>query len=187
MKKLVSLVALSFLLVACSTKQEQTTSSSQPSEQATVASQDKKDVLDLTLKDKDGNDVKLSDYKGKKIYINVWASWCGPCKAELPELEEVYQEFKDKEDYAFLSVTSPSDEEFANANPADSSKEDILAEAKKAGITYPVLFDTKDQVMTGLDIAAFPTHYFINSDGTVQTHLGGLTKDNLKTFLENMK
>lgn len=191
MKKLVSVMALAMLLVGCATKTDQST---QPADKEATAEQTlgtsemTQNNLDFTVKDKDGNDVKLSDYKGKKVYLNVWASWCGPCKHEMPELEEVYQAFKDKEDYAFLSVTSPDDKEFANSNPADASKETILATAKKAGVTYPVLFDTKDQAMSALAISAFPTHYFINSDGTVHTtYMGGLTKEGLTQFLEELK
>lgn len=145
-------------------------------------------TLDFSIKDKDGNDVHLADYKGKKIYINVWATWCGPCLREIPELEEVYQEYKDKEDYVFLSITSPDDAEFGNTNPADVSKEEILAKAEELGVHYPVLFDSQNQAKDNFGLAAFPTHIFINSDGTLKLVFAGqVQKNKLVELLEEMQ
>ncbi|WP_029176173.1 TlpA family protein disulfide reductase [Streptococcus suis] len=186
MKKLVSiavcLLASCFILTACSLLPLVGPSSTESTLQANQPV-----TLDFSLKDKDGNDVNLADYKGKKIYINVWATWCGPCQREIPELEEVYQEYKDKEDYVFLSITSPKDAEFANTNPADVSKDEILEKASELGATYPVLFDTKVQAMTHFGIAAFPTHILINSDGTLKVSFAGqVQKDKLVELLEEM-
>ncbi|MFA9413368.1 TlpA family protein disulfide reductase [Streptococcus sp. E29BA] len=140
---------------------------------------------DVTLVDKDGKSVSLKDYAGKKIYINVWASWCGPCKQEIPELEKVYQNFKDKDDYVFLSVVSPNDNKFNNQRPMDSSEQEILSVAKDSKITYPVLFDTKDSFASQFGITSFPTHIIINSDGTVgQVMLGSTNEDILTKLLQ---
>lgn len=180
---LVSFLASCFLLTGCallplfsSKSYESTLKPNQPV------------TLDFSIKDKDGNDVHLADYKGKKIYINVWATWCGPCLREIPELEEVYQEYKDREDYVFLSITSPNDEVFENENPADVSKDEILSETDKLGIHYPVLFDSKDQAATNFGLAAFPTHILINSDGTLSRSFAGqIQKDKLMELLEEVK
>ncbi|MGQ7339521.1 TlpA family protein disulfide reductase [Streptococcus suis] len=187
MKKLVSIVVCllvsCFVLTACSLLPLVSPSSTESTLQANQPV-----TLDFSLKDKDGKDVNLADYKGKKIYINVWATWCGPCQREIPELEEVYQEYKDKEDYVFLSITSPKDAEFANTNPADVSKDEILEKASELGATYPVLFDTKDQAMTHFGIPAFPTHILINSDGTLKVSFAGqVQKDKLVELLEEMQ
>lgn len=132
---------------------------------------------EFTIKDRDGKEVSLADFKGKKIYINVWASWCGPCKQEIPELEQVYQKYKDKEDYAFLSVVSSSEAEFANSRPAEQSKDKILQVAKELGVTYPVLFDSKDQVFESYQIKAFPTQLFIDSKGTLVKKIEGQVRE----------
>ncbi|WP_105210286.1 TlpA family protein disulfide reductase [Streptococcus suis] len=187
MKKLLSIIACllasCFVLTACSLLPLVSPSSTESTLQANQPV-----TLDFSLKDKDGNDVNLADYKGKKIYINVWATWCGPCQREIPELEEVYQEYKDKEDFVFLSITSPEDAEFENTNPADVSKAEILEKASELGATYPVLFDTKDQAMTQFGIAAFPTHILINSDGTLKVSFAGqVQKDKLVQLLEEMQ
>lgn len=142
----------------------------------------------VSLMDQDGNAVSLNDYLGKKVYINIWASFCEPCKHEFPELEALYQEYKESDEVAFLSITSPNDSQFGNTNPADESKETILKVAQEGNITYPILFDTKDSMMQNFNIRAFPTHIILNSDGTINTvTLGGTTKDQLRQLLEKAK
>lgn len=147
-----------------------------------------KKAPDLSLVDKDGKPVTLADYAGKKIYINFWASWCKPCLEEMPQLEKVYQQYKDNPDYVFLSVTSPNDSKFGNNLAADEGQETILETAKKVGVTYPVLFDQKDSALMSYTIRAFPSHVFINSDGTVnKVFAGELSKELLEAGLKAMK
>ena len=182
MKKIALLLLASSVLGGCSLLLPSTMKESQ---EAAVSQ-----VVDaaVTVKDKDGMDVHLADYKGKKLYINVWASWCGPCMREIPELEEVYQLYKDKEDYVFLSLTSPNDALFGNSQPQDRSAEEILAVAKERGITYPVLFDSKDQAATHFALRAFPTHIFVNSDGTISKQFSGqIQKEQLIGQLEDLR
>lgn len=161
-------------------KKEETKTSEQ-----TNSKQTKKEAYNFIVKDIDGNDVKLSDFKGKKIYINIWASWCGPCIREIPELEKVYQEIKNNEDIVFISITSPSDAAFENMNPADETKKVILDKANELGVTYPVLFDFQDKVFTKYSVRAFPTHIFINSDGTINAQIPGMMNE--KTLSEHIK
>lgn len=192
MKKLTllatTLLSGALILTACS-KEEAKQENKQESSSETK-SEEKKVVqaFDFSAMDKDGNTIKLSDFKGKKVYINVWASWCGPCIREIPELEETYKKLKDKEDVVFLSITSPNDETFKNQNPADKDKATILAKANELGVTYPVLFDVNDRFMVNYTIRSFPTHIFINSDGTIGNKVvGGLTGETLEQELEKLK
>ena len=181
MKKTIFFLLLASSLGGCSLLLPSTMNQSQEVtvQQATDAA--------VTVKDKNGKDVHLADYKGKKLYINVWASWCGPCMREIPELEEVYQLYKDKEDYVFLSLTSPNDALFGNNQPQDKTAKEILAVAKEKGITYPVLFDSKDQAATHFALRAFPTHIFVNSDGTINKQFPGqIQKDLLIEQLESL-
>ena len=192
MKKLTilsaTLLSSALILSACSSaseKKEETnkqTSTSLSNE--TKATQ----AFDFTAMDKDGKTVKLSDFKGKKVYINMWASWCGPCMREIPELEKVYQKYKDKKDIVFLSMTSPNDAEFKNQSPQDKSKDVILKKAKELGATYPVLFDVNDRFIINYAIRSFPTHILINSDGTFETRIaGGVTEESLTKEIEKLK
>lgn len=140
---------------------------------------------DVTIVNEAGEKVKLSDYAGKKVYLNVWASRCGPCKKELPELEKVYQSLKDKDDVVFLSLASPNDSQFANKKPADEEQATIVKTARDAGTTYPLVFDTEDNVLNTYGVRAFPTHIVINSDGTVaSTFAGQVTEETLTKLIE---
>ena len=191
MKKLTilsaTLLSSALILSACSSSSEkkeetnkQTSTSSSSETKATQA-------FDFTAMDKDGKTVKLSDFKGKKVYINMWASWCGPCMREIPELEKVYQKYKDNKDIVFLSMTSPNDAEFKNQSPQDKSKDVILKKAKELGATYPVLFDVNDRFIN-YAIRSFPTHILINSDGTFETRIaGGVTEESLTKEIEKLK
>ena len=192
MKKLTILSATllsgALILSACSSASEkkeetnkQTSTSSSSETKATQA-------FDFTAMDKDGKTVKLSDFKGKKVYINMWASWCGPCMREIPELEKVYQKYKYNKYIVFLSMTSPNDAEFKNQCPQDKSKDVILKKAKELGATYPVLFDVKDRFIINYAIRSFPTHILINSDGTFETRIaGGVTEESLTKEIEKLK
>ncbi|MFC3928355.1 TlpA family protein disulfide reductase [Streptococcus caprae] len=193
LKRLLLCSSCLFLLSACSMAEQQ----SLPAREEVAETQgdnglqtvvEGQKAPELNLMDQDGNSVSLADYTGKKVYINFWASWCKPCLKEMPQLEKIYQKYKDNPDYAFLSVTSPSDAKFANAYPVDETQEKILATAKKAGITYPVFFDHKDSAIGSYTIRAFPSHVFINSDGTVsKVFAGELAPELIEAGLEAMK
>ena len=192
MKKLTilsaTLLSSALILSACSStsdKKEETnkqTATSWTSENKAIQ------AFDFTAMDKDGKTVKLSDFKGKKVYINMWASWCGPCMREIPELEKTYQKLKNNKDIVFLSMTSPNDSEFKNQSPQDKGKDVILNKAKELGVTYPVLFDVNDRFIINYAIRSFPTHIFINSDGTIGNRIaGGVTEELLTKEIEKLK
>ena len=192
MKKLTilstTLLSSALILSACSStsdKKEETnkqTATSSTSENKAIQ------AFDFTAMDKDGKTVKLSDFKGKKVYINMWASWCGPCMREIPELEKTYQKLKDNKDIVFLSMTSPNDSEFKNQSPQDKGKDVILNKAKELGVTYPVLFDVNDRFIINYAIRSFPTHIFINSDGTIGNRIAGaVTEESLTKEIEKLK
>ena len=179
-----SALILSACSSACEKKEETNKQTSTSLSNETKATQ----AFDFTAMDKDGKTVKLSDFKGKKVYINMWASWCGPCMREIPELEKVYQKYKDNKDIVFLSMTSPNDAEFKNQSPQDKSKDVILKKAKELGATYPVLFDVNDRFIINYAIRSFPTHILINSDGTFETRIaGGVTEESLTKEIEKLK
>ena len=193
MKKLTilsaTLLSSALILSACSSgsseKKEETnkqTASSSTSENKAIQ------AFDFTAMDKDGKTVKLSDFKGKKVYINMWASWCGPCMREIPELEKTYQKLKDNKDIVFLSMTSPNDSNLKTKSPQDKGKDVILNKAKELGVTYPVLFDVNDRFIINYAIRSFPTHIFINSDGTIGNRIaGGVTEELLTKEIEKLK
>ena len=192
MKKLsvlsATLLSSALILSACASTSEKKEETNKQT--ATSSSNENKAIqaYDFTAMDKDGKTVKLSDFKGKKVYINMWASWCGPCMREIPELEKTYQKLKDNKDIVFLSMTSPNDAEFKNQSPQDKGKDVILNKAKELGVTYPVLFDVNDRFIINYAIRSFPTHIFINSDGTIGNRIAGaVTEESLTKEIEKLK
>ena len=181
---LLCLACLGLCLAGCdSLKKEQSESSSAMVPSLGVGKQ----APDVEMVAFDGSKLSLADLKGKKVYINVWGSWCGPCLMEMPELEKLYQEYKDKEDWVFLSLVTPSDKELGNKMTRDGSKEDIMAVANDKGISYPVYFDQNDLFMTAFAVRAFPSHILINSDGTIASYsMGSLTKEALQAVFEKV-
>lgn len=179
------LMVLSLCLVGCDGLRKDD-NKSQVSDVPSLKIGDK--APDFELVAQDGSKLTLADLKGKKVYINVWGSWCGPCLMEMPELEEVYQEVKKQEDWVFLSVASANDEALANSQTRDASMEEIQSVANETGVTYPVYFEQNNQFMTDYLIRAFPTHIFINSDGTIANYgMGALNKTVVKNTLQQVK
>ena len=192
MKKLsilsTTLLSSALILSACSSSTEKKEETNKQTSTTSSSETRPTQAFDFTAMDKDGKTVKLSDFKGKKVYINMWASWCGPCMREIPELEKVYQKYKNNKDFVFLSITSPNDAEFKNQSPQDKSKDVILKKAKELGTTYPVLFDVNDRFIINYAIRSFPTHILINSDGTFETRIAGsVNEETLTKELEKLK
>ena len=130
---------------------------------------------DFTALDAQGNEVRLSDYFGKPIVLNFWASWCGPCKSEMPDFEEAYQ-------------TYGSDVEFMMVNLTDGSRETV--ETAKAFIaeqnfTFPVYFDTANEAAIAYQASSIPATYFIDKNGNIIAHaVGMLDKANILKGIE---
>jgi thiol-disulfide isomerase/thioredoxin len=109
------------------------------------------DAMDFTLEDMNGNKVALSDYKGKTILLNFWASWCGPCKYEMPFIEQLYKDTKDS-DLVIVTV---------NLQEPKSTVSKFLIDNK---YTFPVLLDTKGDVSNQYGVNGIPLSLLINKD-----------------------
>lgn len=124
--------------------------------------------LDLTLKDMNGAAVRLSDYKGKVIILNFWATWCGPCQTEIPELVATYDHYKDR-DVVLLGVS------------VDDPAEALQKYAKEKGMNYPVLLMQDDLDAAYGPIFGVPITFFIGRDGEIaRKHLGPITKEQVE-------
>lgn len=118
---------------------------------------------DFTAVDGEGNEVSLSDYFGKPVVLNFWASWCPPCKAEMPHFESAYQENADIQ-FLMVNMTTSSRESLTAA------KEFIQAE----GYTFPVLFDTEGNAAAAYGASSLLVTFFIDSDGNLVTYGVGM-------------
>lgn len=133
---------------------------------------------DFTVLDADGNAVKLSDLFGKPIVLNFWASWCPPCKSEMPEFNEVYEEVG--EDITFMMVDL--------ADGQRETKEKGAQYVKEQGFSFPVYFDTKQDAANKYGIASIPTTIFIDKDGYIVTGAeGAIDAKTLKKGIDLIK
>ncbi len=113
---------------------------------------------DFTLKSNQGKNIRLSELKGEIVLVNFWASWCGPCRKELPAFEKLYQKYKP------LGVTILA----VNVDDDPAKADELLSEVN---ISYPVLYDTDQKISELYKVSAMPSTYFINRDGElVNTH-----------------
>ena len=119
---------------------------------------------DFTVTDNDGNEVKLSDFEGKPVVVNFWASWCGPCKAEMPEFEEAYKKYGENIHFLMVNSTDGSQE------TVETAKEFIVSE----GYTFPVYYDTLAECAYGYGVTGIPMTFFIDKDGNLVSGKSGM-------------
>ncbi|MGD9900504.1 MAG: TlpA family protein disulfide reductase [Calditrichaceae bacterium] len=122
------------------------------------ASEDK--AADFTLKDLSGKEFSLSDYKGKVILVNFWATWCGPCLKEMPDLEKLYQKYKSK-NFQILGIAVASKEK------------DIPKKVQSTGVTYPVLLGNNQTVSDYGGFSSIPQSFIIDRDGSIVMQITG--------------
>lgn len=134
------------------------------------------DALDFTLEDMNGNKVALSDYKGKTIFLNFWASWCGPCKYEMPFIEQLYLDNKDP-DLVIVTV---------NLQESKAVVSKFMSEEK---FSFPVWLDTKGDVANQYGVSGIPLSLMVDKDfKVVSAHEGYMTDyEMLKEFVTLVK
>lgn len=141
-------------------------------------------AVDFTLTDQNGASHKLSDYKGKVVFLNFWASWCGPCKSEMPHIEELYKEYgQNTGDVIFLGVVNPKTD--GHPQNADVSEDELKKFITDNGYTFPTVFDPTGEVFSSYYIGAFPTTYMIDAEGNIEGYVAGaLTKENMQSIIK---
>lgn len=134
-------------------------------------------AFDFTLTDQYGNEHTLSDYQGKVVFINFWATWCPPCKKELPDIEKLYKEYNlNQDEVIFLGITNPVTSEYPNNS--DVSIDEIKTFLEDNEYTFPTLFDETGEILKKYNISAFPTTFMIDKEGNIFGYVPGMmTKD----------
>jgi thiol-disulfide isomerase/thioredoxin len=118
---------------------------------------------DFIVEDNDGNEVKLSDMFGSPIVINFWASWCPPCKSEMPDFDKVFGELKDSVIFVMVNAVG------ARGETKDAGAKYVAEE----GFRFPVYYDMNQDAVTQYGIRAFPTSFFIDEDGYIAAGIEG--------------
>jgi len=131
---------------------------------------------DFELKTLDGETVRLSDYRGERVFVNFWATWCPPCRAEIPDLLKLYE----NKDVEILAVDLTNTEQ---------SEEDVIEFTEDFEMnTFPVLMDVDADVAVEYQVQAYPTTYMVDSNGRIQfSAMGAMNYDFMVQELEKME
>src|SRR5271167_3468944 len=138
-----AIIAIS-ILISCDQKNEQ---SNKDSEKRTA------EIFSLETVDT-GKKISLDDFKGKPVILNFWATWCGPCKEELPVFQKMWNKYKDK-DVAFIGIDVMDN----RSNAAEFIKNN--------DITYTILYDQQVEISSKYKVVALPATFFINKEGKI--------------------
>jgi peroxiredoxin len=111
----------------------------------------------FTLRTLDGTTVSLNQFRGKKVILNFWASWCTPCKIELPHLQEIWEKYKNSSDVTVLTVAG-----------SESVESDIRSYISSKGYTFPVCLDETESTFNGYDLTSIPKTFFIDKNGVIK-------------------
>jgi thiol-disulfide isomerase/thioredoxin len=109
---------------------------------------------DFTASRPEGGQVRLSGLRGKAVFLNFWATWCPPCRAEIPSMEALYQRFRGK-DLEFLAVD-------IQENP-----QDVSAFLREYGVSFPAALDSTGRISAGYGIRGIPTTFIIDREGNI--------------------
>jgi len=130
---------------------------------------------DFTVYDGSGNAVRLSDLQGKPVVVNFWASWCSPCKSEMPDFEAAYQDWGEDVHFMMVNMTDGGRETVESAG-------DFVAEA---GYTFPVYYDTELDAAMTYGVNAVPATYFVDAEGNAIARAAGmLDREALQTGID---
>lgn len=118
----------------------------------------------FTVETLEGEEVSLHDFFGKPIVLNFWASWCGPCKMELPDFQKAYEEYEGEITFLMVNMT----------DGAQETKESASKYMKEAGYSLPVYYDTKQEAAYTYTVYSLPTTFFINEKGEAVAYAQGM-------------
>lgn len=110
---------------------------------------------DFELETLDGGEARLSDFKGQKVIVNFWATWCPPCRAEMPDFEDAYVE----DDVEILAVN------LTESESNEGRAQDFIDELE---LTFPILMDRKSDISEMFNVMTYPTTYIVDSEGMIR-------------------
>ena len=126
---------------------------------------------DFEVETFDGETLRLSDLIGNVVVLNFWASWCPPCRWEMPSFEQISQEYRD-DDVMFVGIAM------------SDTLEDASEFARASGVTYPLALDTTSEIVRDYEVYSLPTTFFIDVDGRIQRRLTSAANEGmLKVFI----
>lgn len=178
LKTILLILCFVALLLGASRLYEALSSRVQPdtlATQSTGSSTEPQTAPDFALYDAQGGKFHLSDFRGKPVILNFWASWCGPCKMEMPDFQEKFQEYGETIQFLMVNLTDGAQETVQTA----------AAFVEKQGYTFPVYFDTAMEGAMAYGVTGVPVTYFLDAEGHfVAWQQGMLTADTLQKGID---
>ncbi|WP_028560569.1 peroxiredoxin family protein [Paenibacillus pinihumi] len=133
---------------------------------------------DFVLQNMQGEEVRLSDYQGKTVMVNFWATWCPPCRIEMPHMQEFFDDHL-AEDIMIIGV---------NLTPTEKSLDDIQAFVDEQQLTFPIVLDEEGIVNQTYRVVAYPTTYILDSKGVIQEKFrGAISYDTMKNAVARIR
>lgn len=130
----------------------------------------------FTLNDLNGNVVQLEDYRGKNVMINFWATWCPPCRAEMPHMQQFYEDYQNET--VILGV---------NLTTTEGRPEGIEPFIEEFGLTFPIVLDEEGDVMAGYQVIGYPTTYVIDGSGIIrEVYRGAINYEIMQKTIEEL-
>lgn len=157
-----------------STETAQTTPQKTTAVGTTAPEPVKNTAPDFAVLDENGNTVRLSDKFGKPVVINFWATWCPPCKQELPDFDKLCKEYGDRVVFMMVNLTD------GYRDTVDGTKRFVSGK----DYTFPVYFDTKDNAASAYNVSSIPQTTFIDANGNIYTtRIGAMNEATLRIYL----
>ncbi len=159
---------------------QQAAASDEEKEKADSTEEEVMPAIDFELKDQFGKTHKLEDYKGKTIFLNFWATWCPPCKKEMPDIQKLYETYdtEGEDGVIVLGVAAPN-------YGQEGSEEDIQKFLEENGYTYPVLMDTGGALFEEYGVYSYPTTFMIDRSSNVFGYVSGMiTEDVMHSIIK---
>lgn len=140
----------------------------------TIAPIEDSSAPDFSLINIQGELVKLSDFRGQPVLINFWATWCGPCRIEMPTIQDRFERHRD-EGFVVLAVDF------------DEPQEDVATFGEELGLTFNLLLDPGGKIQNLYRVLGYPTSYFVDSNGIIKVqHIGIMTEGQLDDYLSQI-
>ena len=137
----------------------------------------KRQAPEFSVLDAEGKQVALSSLRGKPVVLNFWASWCGPCREEMPDFQQVYALYQGRVHFMMVNLTDGSRETQGKASEF----------VRRNGFSFPVYYDTKQEAVKAYGITAIPTTFILDADGIVINHSQGvMRKEKIKKTLDQV-
>jgi peroxiredoxin len=158
----VLLIAFSQIRRAIAPAPQQMEESSTPNseEHGPVAAGQK--AAPFKLMDLQGDSVSMADLHGKVVFLNIWATWCAPCREEMPSMEKLYERLQGDKGFVMLAISQDT-----------SSREEVMAYVKKHGYHFDVLLDPKNAVAEAYNVSGVPETFIIDREGRIVAHHSG--------------